>query len=239
MIDYGKLCPKKSTVESDGGVMNLFDIIGPVMVGPSSSHTAGAVRIGNVARKLVGSDIKMAKIYFHGSFQLTGKGHGTDKALLAGLMGMPVDDARIPRSYAEADIREMAYGFFPIDLGDVHPNSVKLVLDGKNGRHREIVGCSIGGGRIEITEIDGLAVSFGGDYPTLVIRNQDIPGQVQQVTTFLAEEEINIGAMQLYRSQRGADAVMVIECDKEVPEDVVGALEGLEGIVRVTYLSLK
>ena len=98
--------------------MNLFDIIGPVMVGPSSSHTAGAVRIGNVARKLVGSDIKIAKIYFHGSFQLTGKGHGTDKALLAGLMGMPVDDARIPRSYAEADIREMAYGFFPIDLGE-------------------------------------------------------------------------------------------------------------------------
>lgn len=229
----------KHTLESDGGDMNLFDIVGPVMVGPSSSHTAGAVRIGNVARKLVGSDIKMAKIYFHGSFQLTGKGHGTDKALLAGLMGMPVDDVRIPRSYTEADVREMAYGFFPIDLGDVHPNSVKLVLDGKNGRHREIVASSIGGGRIEVTEIDGLAVRFGGDYPTLVIRNQDVPGQVQQVATFLAEENINIGSMQLYRSQRGADAVMVIECDKEVPEDVVDALEGLNGIVRVTYLSLK
>ena len=219
--------------------MNLFDIIGPVMVGPSSSHTAGAVRIGNVARKLVGADIKIAKIYFHGSFQLTGKGHGTDTALLAGLMGMPVDDSRIPRSYAEASKRDMAYAFFPIDLGDVHPNSVKLVLDGVNGRHREIVGCSIGGGRIEITEIDGLAVRFGGDYPTLVIRNEDTPGQVQQVTTFLAEENINIGAMQLYRAARGADAVMVIECDKEVPLDVVEALEGLRGIVRVTYLSLK
>lgn len=219
--------------------MNLFDIIGPVMVGPSSSHTAGAVRIGNVARKLVGGDIRIAKIYFHGSFQLTGKGHGTDRALLAGLMGMPVDDARIPNSYREADKRDMAYAFFPIDLGDVHPNTVKLVLDGKNGRHREIVACSIGGGRIEITQIDGIAVSFGGDYPTLIIRNQDIPGQVQQVTTFLAEENINIGTMQLYRSARGAEAVMVIECDKEVPADVVGALEGLSGIVRVTYLSLK
>jgi len=219
--------------------MNLFDIIGPVMVGPSSSHTAGAVRIGNIARKLMGEDIAKAKIYFHGSFQLTGKGHGTDKALLAGLMGMPVDDARIPRSFAEAGKRDMAYAFFPIDLGDVHPNTVKLVLDGVNGKHREIVGCSVGGGRIEITEIDGLGVSFGGDYPTLVIRNQDIPGQVQQVTTFLAEEDINIGAMQLYRSARGADAVMVIECDKEIPEDVVDALKGLRGIVRVTYLSLK
>ena len=219
--------------------MNIFDILGPVMVGPSSSHTAGAVRIGNVARKLVGADIKIAKIYFHGSFQLTGKGHGTDKALLAGLMGMPVDDSRIPRSYEEASKREMAYAFFPIDLGDVHPNSVKLVLDGVNGRHREIVGCSIGGGRIEITEIDGLAVRFGGDYPTIVIRNEDTPGQVQRVTTFLAEENINIGGMQLYRAARGADAVMVIECDKEVPVDVIEALEGLKGIIRVTYLSLK
>ena len=219
--------------------MNLFEIIGPVMVGPSSSHTAGAVRIGNIARKLMGEDIATAKIYFHGSFQLTGKGHGTDKALLAGLMGMPVDDARIPRSFAEADVRGVQYEFLPIDLGDAHPNSVKMELDGVNGKHREIVGCSIGGGRIEITEIDGLEVRFGGDYPTLVIRNQDTPGQVQQVTTFLAEEDINIGTMQLYRATRGGEAVMVIECDREVPEDVVAALEGLRGIVRVTYLSLK
>lgn len=226
-------------IEDDGELMNSFDVIGPIMVGPSSSHTAGAVRIGNVARKLVGSDIQTAKIYFHGSFQLTGKGHGTDKALLAGLMGMPVDDERIPHSFEEAHTRELAYGFYPIDLGDVHPNSVKMVLDGKNGRHREIVACSIGGGRIEITEIDGLAVCFGGNYPTLVIRNQDIPGQVQKVTSFLANENINIGSMQLYRSQRGADAVMVIECDKEIPENVVSLLKELQGIVRVTYLGLK
>ena len=217
----------------------LLDVISPIMVGPSSSHTAGAVRIGLMAREIFGGEISKVHFRLYNSFATTGKGHGTDKALLAGLMGMPVDDARIPRSYAEADIREMAYAFFPIDLGDAHPNSVKLVLDGKNGRHREIVACSIGGGRIEITEIDGLAVSFGGDQPTLVIRNKDIPGQVQQVTTFLAEESINIAAMQLYRSRRGEDAVMVIECDKEIPDDVIGALEGLSGIVRVTYLSLK
>ena len=217
----------------------MFDIIGPVMVGPSSSHTAGAVRIGNIARKLMGEDIAKAYIYFHGSFQLTGKGHGTDRALLAGLMGMPVDDARIPNSFAEAEARGLEYEFLPIDLGDAHPNSVKLVLDGVNGRHREIVGCSIGGGRIEIREVDGLSVSFGGDYPTLVIRNQDIPGQIQQVTTFLAEEDINIGSMQLYRTARGEDAVMVIECDKEIPEDIIPALQELRGIVRVTYLSLK
>ena len=95
--------------------LSIFDVIGPNMIGPSSSHTAGAVRIGNIARKLMGEDIADAKIYFHGSFQLTGKGHGTDKALLAGLMGMPVDDARIPRSYAEADDRGLKYEFLPID----------------------------------------------------------------------------------------------------------------------------
>ena len=219
-------------------MLDIFDILGPIMVGPSSSHTAGAVRIGNIARKLLAEEVQEAIIYFHGSFQSTGKGHGTDKALLAGLMGMPVDDSRIPYSFEVAQERGLRYEFRPIDLGDAHPNSVKLDVTGVNGRKREIIGCSIGGGRIEITQIDGLEVKFGGDYPTLIIRNQDIPGQVQQVTTFLAEENINIGTMQLYRSGRGADAVMVIECDKEIPLDVVEALKGLRGIVRATYLSL-
>ncbi len=218
--------------------MNLFDIIGPVMVGPSSSHTAGAVRIGNIGRKLLGEEVKQAKIYFHGSFQLTGKGHGTDRAVLAGLMGMPVDDSRIPVSFDVAKERGLEYEFLPIDLGDAHPNSVKLELTGVKGKVQEVVACSIGGGRIEIREIGGLAVRFSGDYPTLIIRNQDIPGQVQQVTTFLAEEDINIGTMQLYRSQRGGEAVMIIECDKEIPLDIIPALQGFQGIVRATYLSL-
>lgn len=219
--------------------MNLFDIIGPVMVGPSSSHTAGAVRIGNIARKLLGEEVKKAVIFFHGSFQLTGKGHGTDKALLAGLMGMPVDDARIPYSFDVANERGLDFEFRSIDLGDAHPNSVKLILDGEGGKHQEVVACSVGGGRIEICEIDGLSVSFSGDYPTLIIRNQDIPGQVQQVTSFLAAQSINIGTMQLYRSARGADAVMVIECDKEMPLAIISVLEGFKGIVKATYLSLK
>ena len=227
------------TKKRNGVRMNLFDIIGPVMVGPSSSHTAGAVRIGNIARKLLGEEVQKAEIFFHGSFQLTGKGHGTDKALLAGLMGMAVDDSRIPYSFDVADARGLEYVIKGIDLGDAHPNSVKINLTGVNGKEREIVACSIGGGQIQIREIDGLSVRFGGDYPTLIIRNQDIPGQVQQVTTFLAKENVNIGTMQLYRSARGADAVMVIECDKEVPEGLVPQLEELGGIVKVTYLGLK
>ncbi len=219
--------------------MNLFDIIGPVMVGPSSSHTAGAVRIGNIARKLLGEDVQKATIYFHGSFQLTGKGHGTDKALLAGLMGMPVDDSRIPYSFDVATERGLQYEFKGIDLGDAHPNSVKMNLTGVNGKEQELVACSIGGGQIQIREIDGLAVSFSGEYPTLIIRNQDIPGQVQRVTSFLANAHINIGGMQLYRAARGADAVMVIECDKELPDYIIPELERQGGIVKATYLSLQ
>jgi L-serine dehydratase len=219
--------------------MNLFDIIGPVMVGPSSSHTAGAVRIGNIARKLLGEEVQKAEIYFHGSFELTGKGHGTDKALLAGLMGLAVDDSRIPNSFDVALERGLSYEIKGIDLGDAHPNSVKMKLTGVNGKEQEVVACSVGGGQIQIREINGLSVRFSGDYPTLIIRNQDIPGQVQQVTAFLASANVNIGTMQLYRSARGADAVMVIECDKEVPNSLIPQLEELGGIVRVTYLSLK
>lgn len=219
--------------------MNLFDIIGPVMVGPSSSHTAGAVRIGNIARKLLGEEVQKAEIYFHGSFELTGKGHGTDKALLAGLMGLAVDDSRIPNSFDVALERGLSYEIKGIDLGDAHPNSVKMKLVGVNGKEQEVVACSVGGGQIQIREINGLSVRFSGDYPTLIIRNQDIPGQVQQVTAFLAKENVNIGTMQLYRSSRGGDAVMVIECDKEIPDSLIPHLQELGGIVRVTYLSLK
>lgn len=183
--------------------------------------------------------MKQAVIYFHGSFLSTGKGHGTDRALLAGLMGMAVDDSRIPNSFEIAKERGLVYEFRAIDLGDAHPNSVRLYLDGVSGKEQELVACSVGGGRIEIREIDGLSVNFCGDYPTLIIRNQDIPGQVQQVTTFLAEQDINIGTMQLYRASRGSDAVMVIECDKEIPRDILPALEKFKGIEKATYLSLK
>lgn len=219
--------------------MNLFDIIGPVMVGPSSSHTAGAVKIGNISRKLLGETPKEAKIYFHGSFLATGKGHGTDKALLAGLLGLPVDDPDIPRSFVLARERGLDFSYEGIDLGDVHPNSVKLVLTGKKGKQLEIIAASIGGGRVQITEIDGLSANFCGDYPTLIVHNLDQPGHVTEVTSMLARESINIAAMQLYRSKRGGNAVMVIECDQEVPKDAIEGLLRLPGIMKVTYLSLE
>lgn len=219
--------------------MDLLDIIGPVMVGPSSSHTAGAVRIGNISRKLLGEKVKKADIYFHGSFLSTGKGHGTDKAIVAGLMGLKVDDVRIPDSFDIAKQEGFDFVICGIDLGDVHPNSVKLILEGENGKSLEIVACSIGGGRIMINEIDNLSANFSGEYPTLIVHNLDQPGHVTEVTSMLGHKSVNIATMQLYRDSRGGNAVMVIECDQEVPEDSIRWLEHLEGIVKVTYLSLE
>lgn len=219
--------------------MNLFDIVGPVMVGPSSSHTAGAVKIGNVSRKLLGQDVARAEILFHGSFLTTGRGHGTDRAILAGLMGMAADDERIPDSLAIARQKGLDYSFGGVDLGeDAHPNSVKMNLKGVNGKELEIVAASIGGGRIRVEELDGLAANFSGDYPTLIVHNIDQPGHVAEVTSMLQHKSVNIADMQLYRHSRGGSAVMVLECDQEIPLDSIRWLEHLEGVVKVTYLSL-
>ena len=219
--------------------MNIFDIIGPVMVGPSSSHTAGAVKIGYIARKLKGEEIAEAEILLYGSFLATGKGHGTNMALVAGLMGMKPDDNRIPDSLNIAKERGMQVTFGVSDLKEAHPNTAQLRLTGVTGRKLEVVGESIGGSRINIAKIDGIDTNFSGDYPTLVVHNVDQPGHVSEVTSMLAHKSVNIAAMQLYRSNRGGEAVMVVECDQEVPQEGIKWLEKAEGVVKVTYLSLE
>ena len=219
--------------------MNLLDIIGPIMVGPSSSHTAGAVKIGLVSKKLMVEKIVKADIYFHGSFLATGKGHGTDKAVVAGLLGIAVDDSRVPFSFEIAKHEGLEFHISGIDLGDAHPNTVKLNLTGESGKKIEIIAASIGGGQIEVCEIDGLSASFGGNYPTLIVNHKDIPGRVTEVTARLSERNVNIATMKLYRTVRGGDAVMIIECDQEVPVETIKWLEELEGIIKITYLSLQ
>ncbi len=219
--------------------MNILDIIGPVMVGPSSSHTAGTVKIGQISRKLLAEPVQQAEICFHGSFLATGKGHGTDRALVAGLLGLAVDDENIPNSFAIAAERNLTFSIHGIDLGDAHPNTVKMKLTGESGRTLEIVAASIGGGQIRICEIDGLTANFCGEYPTLIVHNLDQPGHVTEVTSMLAHKSVNIATMQLYRDSRGGNAVMVIECDQEVPQEAIRWLEHLEGIEKVTYLSLE
>lgn len=218
--------------------MNLFDIVGPVMVGPSSSHTAGAVRIGYVARKLLSEPVAKAEILLYGSFLATGAGHGTKQAIVAGLLGMSPDDKRVPESFRLAEEAGLELSFGEAKLREAHPNSVQLLLTGKDGRYLEVVGESIGGSRINIASIDGLSANFSGDYPTLIVHNLDQPGHVAEVTSMLAHKSVNIATMQLYRAGRGGHAVMVIECDQEVPEESVRWLSHLEGIEKVTYYSL-
>ena len=219
--------------------MNLYDIIGPVMVGPSSSHTAGAVKIGYVSRKLMAQPIVKAQILLYGSFLATGKGHGTQIAIVAGLLGMQTDDSRIPDSFRLAKEAGMEISFGEAKLKDAHPNSAQLILTGEDGRQLEIVGESIGGSRINIASIDGLSANFSGDYPTLIVHNLDQPGHVAEVTSMLSHKSVNIATMQLYRAGRGGHAVMVIECDQEVPEESIQWLAHLEGIEKVTYYSLE
>ena len=218
--------------------MNLFDIMGPVMVGPSSSHTAGAVKIGYVARKLIGELIVSAKINLYGSFLATGRGHGTHFAIVAGLLGMKTDDVRIPTSMEIAKAEGMQVSFGRADLEDGHPNSAELELVGAEGRKLTIVGESTGGSLINIAKIDGLDANFSGEYPTLIVHNLDQPGHVAEVTSMLANKSVNIATMQLYRAKRGGNAVMVIECDQEVPKESIEWLNHLEGIEKVTYYSL-
>ena len=219
--------------------MNIFDIIGPVMVGPSSSHTAGAVRIGFVSRKLLGEPVKSVKLLLYGSFLATGKGHGTDRALVAGLLGMLPDDERVPFAFEEAGKAGMEFTFGEANLKEAHPNSVVLKMVGESGKELEVIAASLGGGRMKICKIDGMEANFCAEYPTLIVRNLDQPGCVATVTTLLSMLGINIATLQLYRDSRGGDAVMVVECDREVPRESIMLLEQQDAIERVTYYSME
>lgn len=216
--------------------MNIFDIIGPIMVGPSSSHTAGAVKIGLMVRALLDGRPESAEISLHGSFAETGKGHGTDVALVAGLLGMEPDDMRIPHSLFIADEYGMEVTIGTVELPDAHPNTALVRVRDKEGDVLEVQACSLGGGRIQINSIDGLRVNCSGEMPTLIIRNTDMPGMVAEVTTVLARHNINIAGMHLYRNAKGQDAVMVVKTDQAVPQEEIDALHDQEGILKVTYI---
>lgn len=217
--------------------MSLTNIIGPIMVGPSSSHTAGAVRIGQMARILLKDKPVSAKIYLHGSFATTGEGHGTDRALVAGILGMKPDDMRIPDSFTIAEQEKFQFSIEPVTIKNAHPNTALIKLKGEHGRELEVQASSVGGGQIMINKIDGIEVNFNGESPTLIIHNLDQPGHVAEVTSTLSQKSVNIATMQLYREKKGAYAVMVIETDQLIPEEVITWLEHLDGIIKVTYFN--
>ena len=216
-------------------MINIFDMMGPVMVGPSSSHTAGAARIGNMGRTLLGDEVARADIGLYGSFAETGYGHGTDRALLAGLLGMKPDDLRIPNAYEEANRAGMAYSFRTVELRDAHPNTALLELTGKSGKQLTLQASSIGGGAIVVNKIDGIDVNFTGDFNTLIVRNQDESGSVAAITSILSQVHINVANMSVNRHRRGGDALMVIETDQHIKPRQVEFLSELPGILSVTY----
>lgn len=217
---------------------SIFDILGPIMVGPSSSHTAGAARIGLIGRQLFGCQPDKAIVYLHGSFAATGKGHGTDKALIAGLLGMKPDDLRIPHSFEIAKERGMDFSIETKELKGAHPNTAQIIMETKDGKKMKIQAFSIGGGRIRVNKLDGIDVNFSGESNTLIVRNVDQPGRITEVAAALSKAEINIATMQVFRDKRGGIAVMVVETDQVVPRAAIENLESKEGIIRVKFLNV-
>ena len=216
--------------------MNLFDIVGPVMIGPSSSHTAGAARIGRVARRLLGEDVAEARVGFCGSFARTWRGHGTDRAVVGGLMDVAADDARLRDSLDEAKRRGLSVTFEEIQLKGAHPNTVRLRLKGVSGKRIEVTGASVGGGSIEIREIDGLSLRVTAQKHTLIIAHRDTPGIIARVSSLLAGAPVNIATMQVARSAAGGKAMTTMELDELPPDEIIAALKVMKGVESVTLL---
>ena len=216
--------------------VDYFDIIGPVMIGPSSSHTAGAARIGRIARDLLGETPVRARIGFHGSFAKTYHGHGTDRAIAGGLLGMDVDDPGLRGALVQAREKGLEITFEPVQLRDAHPNTVLLSIAAPDGRELSVRAASVGGGRVLIQELNGLEVNFSGEENTLIIRHRDMPGAIAQVSSLLAGADVNIATMRVFRQKAGGSAVMALELERLPDPSIVAALRCLRGIGDVTLL---
>ncbi|MDR2102143.1 MAG: L-serine ammonia-lyase, iron-sulfur-dependent subunit beta [Treponema sp.] len=216
--------------------MNVFDIIGPVMIGPSSSHTAGALRIGRVSWKILGEDVRKADIGLAGSFAQTYRGHGTDRAIIAGLLGMFPDDERIRDSFSIARDQGLDFTISEIKISKAHPNTARIHLVGTTGKECLVQGASVGGGNILITVVNEMETFFTGSSDTLIIAHQDMPGMIAQVTSRMAEMGINIGSFNLNRPHRGFEAVMTLEIDSTMDREMVNKLRELPHINSVVYL---
>lgn len=211
---------------------SVFDIIGPVMVGPSSSHTAGAVKLGRMARSIFGVAPEKAKVTFYGSFASTYKGHGTDVALVGGLLNMSRADARIPDAMEIAKQENLTVEILTSEERTAHPNTVKIFLQsGPNAL--DFTGISIGGGMVDVTNINGFPVHIDGENPVMLVLHEDQPGIIARVTARLAVEHINISQMAFSRKARGENALMIISTDVSVPAEIVNNIEKVPGIDRV------
>jgi L-serine dehydratase len=218
--------------------LNAFDIIGPDMIGPSSSHTAGAARIGKAASAILGGKPVKARIGFYGSFFKTGTGHGTHKAIIAGILGMKPNDVRIRNSLDIAKKSGLIYEFYEADLDKAHPNTAVIDLENDKGKKIHIEAASIGGGKVQITKIDQMPVNVEGEYTTILILNDDRPGVVASVSGILAKDRINIATFELHRNKKGKFALMSINIDNKLTDEELSTLKELPGVKEVRVLKL-
>lgn len=217
--------------------VGVFDVLGPIMIGPSSSHTAGAARLGKIAKTIVDKEIRKVTFLLHGSFAQTYKGHGTDRALVAGILGMNPDDARLRYSLDLAQEQGIQIEFIPTDLGGYHPNTVKCMITDINGQAWEVLGSSIGGGLVEIGEINGNKVQITGEYQTLIINNEDVPGTLAKISKILYDADINIASMKANRQEKGAGATMTFELDHPASDETIAEIKSIHGINRVITIN--
>lgn len=206
----------------------MFDIIGPAMVGPSSSHTAGANRIGRMVRNLYGETPRNVEITFYGSFAETYQGHGTDRAIIAGLMGFKADDMRIRDALEIAAQEQLQFRFDKGMAEGIHPNSVRIHINGE--RQLILTGISIGGGTIEVIEYNGYNIRFSGDYPMLLVEHTDRLGVIKDITTVLVDHGINVSHMEVDRKERSGHALSVIEVDQLVPDIILDRLRSIDSV---------
>ena len=224
------------------GNFSVFDIAGPIMVGPSSSHTAGAARLGKMARMLAHNSVSSVTFQLYGSFAQTYKGHGTDKALLAGILGFDPSDERLRESFRIAQEMGVNYDFQPIEgpteegWENVHPNTVRFLITTRSGAKFDIVGCSIGGGKVRIVGLNGIPVRFTGESPILVTHYMDSPGIIASISSLLYQAYINIGNMQVSRKRHSDTADMYLEMDNDVPQDIVEKIQDIPGMLSVILL---
>ncbi|MGL6107591.1 L-serine ammonia-lyase, iron-sulfur-dependent subunit beta [Romboutsia sp.] len=216
---------------------SVFDIVGPNMIGPSSSHTAGAARLGKTASKIAGKPVKEVKFLLHGSFAETYKGHGTDKAIVGGILGFQPDDARIKNSFDIAKEQGIKFEFIKTDLGEnVHPNTVKIEMLLEDGSISTVMGASIGGGNIKLTEMDGLALDFNGSRAAVVLEIKDIPGAVSFVTGLLAHNNKNIVTLATNKPAKSEYTFVTIETDDQLEHDLIEQLKKFEVVAKVVVL---
>lgn len=212
--------------------ISVFDIIGPNMIGPSSSHTAGALRIAALAKNMVKNPISKVEFILYGSFANTYKGHGTDRALVGGILGFDTEDYRIKESFRYAQEEGLNYSFVTDkERMDIHPNTVDIIIHDNKNEITKVTGVSVGGGRAVLKNINGVDIDLSGEYYTLVTKHQDLPGVVAKITNILSAFDINIAFMKLYRETKGTIAYSIIEADQPIAPSVIDEMERLNSIV--------